>query len=464
MTQVLTRRETLAMAGATLAAGPAVAQAPAPAPAPAAGAAPAAAPAAAPSVSPIAVAPAARPAWPIEQGASLRMLRPVRFVQPDEEVWRSNCAKFTQQTGVPVRVDFVGWEDITQQTAVTANTGAGPDIIVGFDGAPHLFADKIHDLSDIANYLGAKYGGWRPLAGAYGMRQGRFVGLPMGASGGPCVWRTSALREAGFESPPDDHAGFLRLCQELRRINKPAGFALGNAVGDGNAFANWLIWSHGGALVDEQGVVSINSPETINALNYLRELYPTFIPGTLAWTDISNNRAYTAQELWLTQNGVSLYFSLKNDPATAAIAEDTQMTPMPKGLADSPPNAGLTLNAMIFRHSRFPNAARALLAFLMEAEQYDPWLQANIGYWSQPLNAYAESAVWQSDPKITIFRDTMNSKFWNGYRGPITEGSVAATADYVMVQMCAAVASGQATPQAAAREAERRAQRFFRAR
>jgi multiple sugar transport system substrate-binding protein len=464
MTQVLTRRGTLAMAGATLAAGPALAQAPAPAPAPAAGAAPAAAPAAAPSVSPIAVAPAARPAWPIEQGASLRMLRPVRFVQPDEEVWRSNCAKFTQQTGVPVRVDFVGWEDITQQTAVTANTGAGPDIIVGFDGAPHLFADKIHDLSDIANYLGAKYGGWRPLAGAYGMRQGRFVGLPMGASGGPCVWRTSALREAGFESPPDDHAGFLRLCQELRRINKPAGFALGNAVGDGNAFANWLVWSHGGALVDEQGVVSINSPETINALNYLRELYPTFIPGTLAWTDISNNRAYTAQELWLTQNGVSLYFSLKNDPATAAIAEDTQMTPMPKGLADSPPNAGLTLNAMIFRHSRFPNAARALLAFLMEAEQYDPWLQANIGYWSQPLNAYAESAVWQSDPKITIFRDTMNSKFWNGYRGPITEGSVAATADYVMVQMCAAVASGQATPQAAAREAERRAQRFFRAR
>jgi multiple sugar transport system substrate-binding protein len=85
---------------------------------------------------------------------------------------------------------------------------------------------------------------------------------------------------------------------------------------------------------------------------------------------------------------------------------------------------GLTLNGMVFRHSRFPNAAKALLTFLMEDEQYDPWLQANIGYWSQPLNAYAASAVWSSDPKISVFRDQMNSNFWLGYKGPITGGSL----------------------------------------
>jgi multiple sugar transport system substrate-binding protein len=438
MTHQITRRAALALGGSALVAGGAGAQ--------------------------IQTQPATAPTLPIEQGATLRMLRPVRFVQPDEEVFRANCQRFTERTGVQVRVDFVGWEDITQQTAVTANTGAGPDIIIGFDQAPHIYADKIHDLTDIATYLGTKYGGWRPLARAYGMRQARWIGLPMGASGGPLIWRTSALREAGFETPPEDHAGFLRLCQALRRINKPAGFALGNAVGDGNAFANWLVWSHGGFLVDEGGAVAINSPQTINALTYLRELYQTFVPGTLAWGDISNNRAYSANECFMTQNGVSLYFSMKNDPALRAIADDTQMTPMPKGLADSAPNAGLTLNGMVFRHSRFPNASKALLTFLMETEQYDPWLQANIGYWSQPLNAYAASAVWSSDPKISVFRDQMNSNFWLGYKGPITEGSAAATADYVLVQMCASVASGQATPQAAAAEAERRARRYFRAR
>ena len=38
------------------------------------------------------------------------------------------------------------------------------------------------------------------------------------------------------------------------------------------------------------------------------------------------------QEISLTANGVSLYFSLKNDPATAAIADDTEHQLLPKGL------------------------------------------------------------------------------------------------------------------------------------
>jgi multiple sugar transport system substrate-binding protein len=408
----------------------------------------------------------AAPRLPIENGATLRMLRPVRFVQPDEEIFRANCARFSAATGVQVRVDFVGWEDITQQTAVTANTGAGPDMIIGFNEVPHVYADKLVEVSDVAEYLGKRYGGWLPLAEKYGKRHNtnNWIGLPFGASGGPLVWRKSALQQVGVQTPPDDLAAYLDLCKKLKAANKPAGFALGNAVGDGNGFANWLIWSHGGYLVDPDGKVAINSPQTIQALEYLKELYPTFVPGTLAWGDISNNRAYAAQELWLTANGVSLYFALKNDPALRPIADDTFMSLLPKGKEPNSPMSGLTLNAMVFKHSRFPNAAKALLAFLMESEQYDPWLQANLGYWAQPLGAFAQSAVWKSDPKVEIFRDTMKSNYWIGYKGPITEGSAAANADYVMVQMCASVASGQATPQAAAREAERRAQRFFRQR
>ena len=79
---------------------------------------------------------------------------------------------------------------------------------------------------------------------------------------------------------------------------------------------SWLLWSHNASLLDEEGNVIINSKETIAALKYLKELYPTFIPGTPSWNDVSNNRAYSAQEISLTANGVSLYFSLKNDPAT----------------------------------------------------------------------------------------------------------------------------------------------------
>ena len=412
----------------------------------------------------IKTADAAAPKLPIEKGATLRMLRPVRFVQPDEDVFRANCAKFAKETGVDVKVDFVGWEDITQQTAVTANTGAGPDVIMGFNEAPHIYTDKLVDLSDVAEYLGKRYGGWLPLAEKYGKKHGtnNWIGLPFGASGGPLVWRKSAVNAAGYDAPPDDHDKYLDLCRKLHAAGKPAGFALGNAVGDGNGFANWLIWSFGGYLVDPDNKVAINSKETVAALTYLQELYKTFVPGTIAWGDISNNRAYSASECWLTANGVSLYFSLKRDEKMKAIVDDTQHSLLPKGKLDVSPMAGLTLNAMCFKHSKFPNASKALLQFLMEKEQYDPWLQANLGYWAQPLANYADSAVWKGDPKVSLFKDTMKSNFWIGYKGPISQASAAANADYVMVQMCAAVASGQSTPQAAAAEADRRAKRFFR--
>jgi len=404
------------------------------------------------------------PNLPIEKGATLRMLRPVRFVQPDEEVFRANAKRFTDKTGVDVKVDFVGWEDINQQTAVTANSGAGPDVIIGFSDAPHIYIDKLIELTDVADYLGKRYGGWMNLAKAYGRRarSDAWIGLPFGATAGPLVYRKSILKSVGFDKAPDDHAGFLDLCKKLHKAGKPAGFALGNAVGDGNGFADWMMWSHNAALLDEEGNVTINSKETIAALNYVKELYPTFIAGTPSWNDVSNNRAYSAQDIALTANGVSLYFSLKNDPATAAIAEDSEHQLLPKGLAPISPMSGLTLNAMVFKHTPYPNAAKAFLQFMLESEQYEPWLNANSGYWSQPLAAYADSAVWKGDPKVAIFKDTMNSTYYAGYKGPISSATGAVRADYVTVQMFASVATGAATPEQAAAEAERRCKRYFR--
>jgi multiple sugar transport system substrate-binding protein len=140
------------------------------------------------------------PKLDLEKGASLRMLRPVRFVKPDEDVFRANAAKFTEKTGVEVKVDFVGWEDINQQTAVTSNSGAGPDIIMGFSDAHHIYADKLIELTDVADYLGKRYGGWMFLAEKYGKRHtgNAWIGLPFGATAGPLIYRKSLVQAAGF--------------------------------------------------------------------------------------------------------------------------------------------------------------------------------------------------------------------------------------------------------------------------
>lgn len=415
------------------------------------------------ALSAIPVANVEPPKMEIEKGASLRVLRPTKFVDPDETIFRQNTQRFIQQTGVQVRVDFVGWEDLRPQTAVAARTGAGPDIVIGWPDDPHLYPDKILDLSELADYLGRKYGGWYFLAEKYGQKWGTntWIAIPMGGSGGPCVYRESWVKEAGYDTVPNDLDKFLDLCTKLHKNNHPVGFALGNAVGDANAYCNWLLWSHNGYIVDENGKVTINRKETLDALNYAKAMYPLMIQGTLAWQDPSNNKAFIAGDIGLTQNGVSIYFVLKGDPKTAAMAADTNHAHMPFGPAGKPGESALILNAMVFKHSKVPNAAQQYLRFMMEQEQYEPWLTGCIGYWAQPLKAYAEAAVWKSDPKIAVYKDTCANQFWNGYKGPITAASGAVTADYVLVHMFASVASGQTSPEDAVSEAQRRAERYY---
>ena len=58
------------------------------------------------------------------------------------------------------------------------------------------------------------------------------------------------------------------MCKALKANNTPAGFALGHASGDANAWLHWILWGHGAYTVDKDDKVIINSPETVKALEY----------------------------------------------------------------------------------------------------------------------------------------------------------------------------------------------------
>ena len=105
----------------------------------------------------------------------------------------------------------------------------------------------------MATYLGGKYGGWYEGPKGYATRDGKFIALPLAAIGNAICYRESHVEAAGFKEFPKDTAGFLELCKAMKANGTPAGFAHGKAVGDGNNYAHWLLWSHGGKMVDEKG-------------------------------------------------------------------------------------------------------------------------------------------------------------------------------------------------------------------
>ncbi len=217
-------------------------------------------------------------------------------------------------------------------------------------------------------------------------------------------------------------------------------------------------------MVDEKGKVALNSKETIAALKYATELQKTLIPGTLTWNDAAITRPMRPAQIGLTFNGVSIYYVLKNspDPKLKEMAADTYHQDAPWGLAKSRPQSAAPMNAMMFKHSKYPNAAKEYLRFMMEADQYGPWLSNCLGYWCQSLKAYIHMKFWSADPKLPPYAGAMDTQFYDGYKGPISAASAAVIANYTVVDMFASVVSGNATPESAAKQAARAAERYYR--
>lgn len=400
-----------------------------------------------------------------EKGAILRVLRWSVFVKSDQEFWDKNTKSWEEKTGCKVITEYISWEDVRSKAAMTASVGAGHDIILGWHDDPHLYPEKLIDVTDLATYLGQKYGGWEPVCPMYAVnpKTKRWIALPIGAPSLCLNFRLSWMREAGFEKCPDKIPEFIKLCKALKAKGHPTGFALGKAVGDGNNTWHWWLWAFGGKVVEKDGVtLCLNQQPTWDALEASKEFYETMIPGVASWLDPHNNKAFLAGEISMTGNGISIYYAAKEK--FPEIANDMDHANMPVGPVGKPTELHLFNQAFIFRHCKFPQAAKHYLQFMFEEPQYGPWIEAMRGYVTPSLKKYKELPVWTADPKHTPFRDTMARMLWNGYEGPEGPASAATMAEYVVVDMFNDVCVGGKSPKAAAAAAQDRAARYYKPR
>ena len=218
-------------------------------------------------------------------------------------------------------------------------------------------------------------------------------------------------------------------------------------------------------MVDKNNKVVIDSPETIKALEYAQgAVRQTFIPGTLSWLDPNNNKAFLDGQISVTNNGISIYYAAKNspDPKVKEMAADINHAAFPIGPVGVPTEFHLFFNQMIMKYTKYPQAAKEFLRFMMEEEQFDAWLQGGGGYVSQPLRAYEKNPIWTADPKHTPYRDCGQE--------PAARPAMPASwamrrparwRDFIVANMVAEAASGSKTPKEAAERAQKRAERYY---
>jgi multiple sugar transport system substrate-binding protein len=396
-----------------------------------------------------------------EPDAALRLLRWTRFVDSEAQTFAALFDAFTQATGVPIQFASESFEDLRPKAAVAASIGSRPDIIWGLHADAHLYANAMLDVTDVADRLGQKHGGWCDVAELYGTRDGKWIMLPFVFSGVLLNYRGSMLVRAGFDGVPDNTDDFLRLAKALKKNGTPMGMPLGNASGDGNTWCHWLLWAFGGKVADENDNVVLDSPETVAALEYARELAENFIPGVESWLDSNNNKVFLAGDISLTNNSISIYAAARQQ-GLVEIAEDIHHAAYPVGPVGRRTELHVLFPFMLYSYTRYPNAAKALAMWLLEKPQYDRLIRAAVGYLSPTLPALKDNPVWAEDAKRLPFRDVAEFALPFSHADSLGNAASSVFADFIVVTMVAEAASGAKTPQQAARDARARAERYYR--
>jgi multiple sugar transport system substrate-binding protein len=200
----------------------------------------------------------------------------------------------------------------------------------------------------------------------------------------------------------------------------------------------------------------------VKALDYAKALYANMIPGTASWNDASNNKAFLGGEIHWTANGISIYVAATKDATKKEIAEDMNHSYYPIGPVGKPTELHLMFPLLAMNHTKYPNACKALMAYMLEAANFNPWMEAAQGYLTHCLNAYDANPVWTADPKRTPYRDVAKRSLTAGGLGSVGEKAAAAIADFILVDMFASYVTGREDAKGSIRIAERQLQRIYR--
>ena len=153
---------------------------------------------------------------------------------------------------------------------------------------------------------------------------GEWWGIPYIMSGGGQFARRSLFEAAGID-PLADIPTWNDRREAALTVSNPAEDLYGwgmtvNTGGDATGVVQGVIQNWGGQYTNADITeVTFNSPETVEAVTWLAEIYtsetyaPMLPPGIMAWNDSSNNEAYLAGTVALTQNAASVYAKAKAD-------------------------------------------------------------------------------------------------------------------------------------------------------
>jgi ABC-type glycerol-3-phosphate transport system substrate-binding protein len=398
----------------------------------------------------------------VKLSGDLRILQWSHFV-PRHDAWFDPFAQaWGREVGVNVTVDHIDLAEIPTRAASEVAAREGHDLIE-FLSPPSSFEPSVLDLTDINKEAVERHGKQTELCtkSSFNPKTNKFYGFCHGWAPDPGDYRKSLWQKVGLPNGPST---WQELLDGGSRIKSEQGIQMGIGMSneiDSNMAARAIIWSFGGSIQDKDENVVINSPQVIEAVEFMVKLFnQTMTNEVFAWNAASNNQLLVAGQSSYILNSISAYRTAQK--AQPNVADDIFFTPALNG----PTGIGLASEHvipiyMIPNHARNPDAAKEFILHLLANYREATSTSELYTFPAFPstvpnLKEWVTKDIHGSRPadKLALLNDAEKWSTNIGHPGPANaaEGEIFGT--FVLPQMMAKAARGQLSARDAVAEAE----------
>ena len=369
---------------------------------------------------------------------------------------------------------FLGGSDVYQKFQAQKAAGQPVDFIVhqGLSLRLMHIYDLVRDATPVMNRLIQQYGRTTTTAQLNAQIGNKWVGVPFFDRTDGYWVRADKAAEAGV--PLEMFGTWDGVREAALAMSRPAEGFYGwgmttNRSGDGEYLVWRLIHAWGGALADPTGtVVTFLSPETIDAMEWLRDTYmnpryaPMMPPGVNAWNDLSNNEAFLAGTLGVTSNGGTLFASARYNKNP--VADVTAFLPNPLGPYGERIASSNASYLYFMNGSANFDASAQLAEHLMTEDVQRQLYTVSSGYAVPSFDRFWNTPEIVADPLVAgLFREVSQTErpvSGNAYRGPETDASQAALFQQFATDMVGEILAGKPVIQAVI-ETDQRVKRIY---
>ena len=383
------------------------------------------------------------------QGTRLHILRWNDFI-PDADVeMKRQAQEASKLLGAEGVFEFINVSDLQPRITAAIQSGSGADITLMLWNWPHLYANALVDVSDVAEPIGNAQGGFYDALTATSKVEGRWLAVPHSQGTSFANYRRSWHAEVGASEFPKTWDEWREVGKKLKAKGKPVGQSLGHGL-DSSTFSYPLLWDFGGAEVDQSGKrVVLNAKGAIEAVKFMQAFWKDACDESgLAWDDTSNNRAVFAGEISATNNGASIYIVAKRqkdkimDEKGAPLFQDIDHALLPRG-----PAGQFHLNTpfqhAIMKYSKNQKLAKDFLSWHHQRQNYEKWFVVNEGYSVGAAKSWEEHPMWSRiDKPLQITRQVARTSLMIGHSGPASAKATEVYTKYLIVDMYAKVVQG----------------------